>query len=60
MEDRSIVSFLFHQWGKRPAFQHPSRLVDKVLLGVMFTKIQCHFFCSGNNLNHSSIDSGLS
>ncbi|XP_074583383.1 ATP-dependent DNA helicase SRS2-like protein At4g25120 isoform X2 [Curcuma longa] len=30
MEDRSIVSFLFHQWGKRPAFQHPSRLVDKI------------------------------
>ncbi|GLU20859.1 hypothetical protein SLE2022_370370 [Rubroshorea leprosula] len=30
VEDRSIVSHLFHQWAKKPAFQAPGRLLDKV------------------------------
>ncbi|XVF54857.1 hypothetical protein PTKIN_Ptkin05aG0214600 [Pterospermum kingtungense] len=29
-EERSIVSHLFHQWAKKPAFQEPRRLLDKV------------------------------
>nr|XP_019705328.1 ATP-dependent DNA helicase SRS2-like protein At4g25120 isoform X1 [Elaeis guineensis] len=30
IEERSIVSYLFHQWAKKQAFQHPKRLLDKV------------------------------
>ncbi|XP_065034700.1 ATP-dependent DNA helicase SRS2-like protein At4g25120 isoform X1 [Musa acuminata AAA Group] len=30
LEERSIVSSLFHQWAKRPAFHHPNRLLDKI------------------------------
>ncbi|XP_026661928.2 ATP-dependent DNA helicase SRS2-like protein At4g25120 [Phoenix dactylifera] len=30
IEERSIVSYLFHQWAKKKAFQHPKRLLDKV------------------------------
>ncbi|GKV17488.1 hypothetical protein SLEP1_g27992 [Rubroshorea leprosula] len=30
VEDRSIVSHLFHQWAKKPAFKAPGRLLDKV------------------------------
>lgn len=30
IEERSIVSHLFHQWAKKPAFQHPKRLLDKI------------------------------
>ncbi|KAG2401967.1 ATP-dependent DNA helicase SRS2-like protein [Vigna angularis] len=30
VEDRSIVSHLFHQWAKKKAFQDPKRLLDKV------------------------------
>ncbi|XAR66088.1 DNA helicase [Bertholletia excelsa] len=30
VEDRAIVSHLFHQWAKKPAFQDPRRLIDKV------------------------------
>lgn len=30
MEDRAVVSHLFHQWAKMPAFQDPKRLLDKV------------------------------
>ncbi|RDX92918.1 ATP-dependent DNA helicase SRS2-like protein, partial [Mucuna pruriens] len=30
VEDRSIVSHLFHQWAKMKAFQDPKRLLDKV------------------------------
>ncbi|KAJ1405099.1 UvrD-like helicase, ATP-binding domain [Sesbania bispinosa] len=30
VEDRSVVSHLFHQWAKKKAFQDPKRLLDKV------------------------------
>ncbi|KAJ8513401.1 hypothetical protein OPV22_003835 [Ensete ventricosum] len=30
LEERSIVSSLFHQWAKRSAFHHPNRLLDKI------------------------------
>ncbi|KAF4346564.1 hypothetical protein G4B88_028545 [Cannabis sativa] len=30
MEERSIVSHVFHQWAKKKAFQDPKRLLDKV------------------------------
>ncbi|XP_044491763.1 ATP-dependent DNA helicase SRS2-like protein At4g25120 isoform X2 [Mangifera indica] len=30
VEDRSIVSHLFHQWARKQAFQDPNRLVNKV------------------------------
>ncbi|XP_010246078.1 PREDICTED: ATP-dependent DNA helicase SRS2-like protein At4g25120 isoform X2 [Nelumbo nucifera] len=30
LEDRSIISHLFHQWAKKQAFQNPKRLLDKV------------------------------
>ncbi|XP_065871932.1 ATP-dependent DNA helicase SRS2-like protein At4g25120 [Euphorbia lathyris] len=30
VEDRSIVSHLFHKWAKKQAFQNPKRLLDKV------------------------------
>ncbi|KAJ4839959.1 hypothetical protein Tsubulata_047349 [Turnera subulata] len=30
VEDRSVVSHLFHQWAKKRAFQTPKRLLDKV------------------------------
>ncbi|WCJ36404.1 ATP-dependent DNA helicase PcrA [Euphorbia peplus] len=30
VEDRSIVSHLFHKWAKKKAFQNPKRLLDKV------------------------------
>ncbi|XP_022771466.1 ATP-dependent DNA helicase SRS2-like protein At4g25120 [Durio zibethinus] len=30
VEERSIVSHLFHQWAKKQAFQEPRRLLDKV------------------------------
>ncbi|XP_059666899.1 ATP-dependent DNA helicase SRS2-like protein At4g25120 [Cornus florida] len=30
VEDRACVSHLFHQWAKKPAFQDPKRLIDKV------------------------------
>ncbi|XP_020577540.1 ATP-dependent DNA helicase SRS2-like protein At4g25120 isoform X2 [Phalaenopsis equestris] len=30
IEERLIVSHLFHQWAKKQAFQHPKRLLDKV------------------------------
>ncbi|KHN01012.1 ATP-dependent DNA helicase pcrA [Glycine soja] len=30
VENRSIVSHLFHQWAKKKAFQDPKRLLDKV------------------------------
>ncbi|XP_010555600.1 PREDICTED: ATP-dependent DNA helicase SRS2-like protein At4g25120 isoform X2 [Tarenaya hassleriana] len=30
VEDRSIVSHLFHNWAKKQAFQEPKRLLDKV------------------------------
>ncbi|CAN4123464.1 unnamed protein product [Withania somnifera] len=29
-EDRGVVSHLFHQWAKKPAFQDPQRLLKKV------------------------------
>ncbi|XP_059300266.1 ATP-dependent DNA helicase SRS2-like protein At4g25120 [Lycium ferocissimum] len=29
-EDRAVVSHLFHQWAKKPAFQEPQRLLNKV------------------------------
>ncbi|PHT52496.1 ATP-dependent DNA helicase SRS2-like protein [Capsicum baccatum] len=29
-EDRAVVSHLFHQWAKKPAFQEPQRLLKKV------------------------------
>ncbi|TYG55630.1 hypothetical protein ES288_D09G289500v1 [Gossypium darwinii] len=30
VEERSIISHLFHQWAKKQAFQEPRRLLDKV------------------------------
>ncbi|CAK7336918.1 unnamed protein product [Dovyalis caffra] len=30
VEDRSVVSHLFHQWAKKQAFQNPKRLLNKV------------------------------
>ncbi|XP_038686446.1 ATP-dependent DNA helicase SRS2-like protein At4g25120 isoform X4 [Tripterygium wilfordii] len=30
VEDRAIISHLFHQWAKKKAFQNPKRLLDKV------------------------------
>ncbi|KAJ9140044.1 hypothetical protein P3X46_030731 [Hevea brasiliensis] len=30
VEDRLVVSHLFHQWAKKQAFQNPKRLLDKV------------------------------
>ncbi|KAE9465046.1 hypothetical protein C3L33_03031, partial [Rhododendron williamsianum] len=30
VEERGVVSHLFHQWAKKPAFQDPRRLLDKV------------------------------
>ncbi|KAJ8772422.1 hypothetical protein K2173_027599 [Erythroxylum novogranatense] len=30
VEDRSVVSHLFHQWAKKKAFHNPKRLLDKV------------------------------
>ncbi|XP_043806045.1 ATP-dependent DNA helicase SRS2-like protein At4g25120 isoform X2 [Manihot esculenta] len=30
VEDRSVVSHLFHKWAKKQAFQNPKRLLDKV------------------------------
>lgn len=30
VEDRSVVSHLFHHWAKKQAFQEPKRLLDKV------------------------------
>ncbi|KAG5558243.1 hypothetical protein RHGRI_008244 [Rhododendron griersonianum] len=31
VEERGVVSHLFHQWAKKPAFQDPRRLLDKEL-----------------------------
>ena len=36
MEDRSLVSQLFHQWARKSAFQIPRRLVDKVVSSFIF------------------------
>lgn len=30
VDDRSVVSHLFHQWAKRQAFKDPKRLLGKV------------------------------
>ncbi|XP_020263066.1 ATP-dependent DNA helicase SRS2-like protein At4g25120 isoform X2 [Asparagus officinalis] len=30
VEERSVISHLFHQWAKKPAFQHQKRLLDKI------------------------------
>ncbi|XP_050223895.1 ATP-dependent DNA helicase SRS2-like protein At4g25120 [Mercurialis annua] len=30
VEERSVVSHLFHQWAKKKAFQNPKRLLDKI------------------------------
>ncbi|KAK8577631.1 hypothetical protein V6N13_027899 [Hibiscus sabdariffa] len=32
VEERSIISHLFHQWAKKQAFQEPRRLLDKEVL----------------------------
>ncbi|KAK8983852.1 hypothetical protein V6N11_009635 [Hibiscus sabdariffa] len=32
VEERSIISHLFHQWAKKQAFQEPRRLLDKSLI----------------------------
>jgi hypothetical protein len=31
VEDRSVISHVFHQWAKKKAFQDPKRLLDKVI-----------------------------
>ncbi|WVZ66009.1 hypothetical protein U9M48_015288 [Paspalum notatum var. saurae] len=30
IDDRSVVSHIFHNWGKKQAFQNPKRLLDKI------------------------------
>ncbi|TVU39041.1 hypothetical protein EJB05_12443, partial [Eragrostis curvula] len=30
IDDRSVVSHIFHQWAKKVAFQNPKRLLDKI------------------------------
>ncbi|XP_052163517.1 ATP-dependent DNA helicase SRS2-like protein At4g25120 isoform X2 [Oryza glaberrima] len=30
IEDRAIISHIFHQWAKKQAFQNPKRLLDKI------------------------------
>ncbi|CAN6175486.1 unnamed protein product [Urochloa humidicola] len=30
IDDRSVVSHIFHHWGKKQAFQNPKRLLDKI------------------------------
>uniref|UniRef100_A0A0A9DEP1 UvrD-like helicase C-terminal domain-containing protein n=1 Tax=Arundo donax TaxID=35708 RepID=A0A0A9DEP1_ARUDO len=30
IDDRSVVSHIFHQWAKKQAFQNPKRLLDKI------------------------------
>ncbi|KAI8564470.1 hypothetical protein RHMOL_Rhmol03G0183900 [Rhododendron molle] len=34
VEERAVVSHLFHQWAKKPAFQDPRRLLDKVAFAI--------------------------
>ncbi|XP_052731014.1 ATP-dependent DNA helicase SRS2-like protein At4g25120 isoform X2 [Vigna angularis] len=41
VEDRSIVSHLFHQWAKKKAFQDPKRLLDKDLLNTLKPCLSC-------------------
>lgn len=49
LEERTIVSHLFHQWAKKQAFQHPKRLLDKVLSLVAVRKLQvCTWICWAN------------
>lgn len=49
LEERTIVSHLFHQWAKKQAFQHPKRLLDKVLSLVAVRKLQvCTLICWAN------------
>ena len=36
VEDRSVVSHIFHQWAKKKAFQDPKRLLDKVISRYFF------------------------
>ena len=31
VDNRAIISHLFHQWAKKKAFQDPKRLIDKVI-----------------------------
>lgn len=31
MEDRALVSRIFHQWARKKAFQDPKRLLGKVM-----------------------------
>ncbi|KAF2311658.1 hypothetical protein GH714_025671 [Hevea brasiliensis] len=35
VEDRLVVSHLFHQWAKKQAFQNPKRLLDKDVLRAL-------------------------
>ncbi|PAN14052.1 hypothetical protein PAHAL_2G380900 [Panicum hallii] len=32
IDDRSVISHIFHHWGKKQAFQNPKRLLDKDVL----------------------------
>ncbi|KAL2325055.1 hypothetical protein Fmac_024113 [Flemingia macrophylla] len=41
VENRSIVSHLFHQWAKKKAFQDPKRLLDKDLLNTLKFCLSC-------------------
>lgn len=31
VDNRAVISHLFHQWAKKKAFQDPKRLIDKVM-----------------------------
>ncbi|GFQ06183.1 ATP-dependent DNA helicase srs2-like protein at4g25120 [Phtheirospermum japonicum] len=37
-EDRAVVSHMFHQWAKKPAFHDPKRLINKARHKLEYTK----------------------
>ncbi|XP_038686445.1 ATP-dependent DNA helicase SRS2-like protein At4g25120 isoform X3 [Tripterygium wilfordii] len=41
VEDRAIISHLFHQWAKKKAFQNPKRLLDKDVLRSLRSSLSC-------------------
>ncbi|XP_052176378.1 ATP-dependent DNA helicase SRS2-like protein At4g25120 isoform X2 [Diospyros lotus] len=41
VDDRAVVSHLFRQWARKPAFQDPKRLLDKDVMRVLRTCLGC-------------------
>ncbi|XP_056683975.1 ATP-dependent DNA helicase SRS2-like protein At4g25120 isoform X2 [Spinacia oleracea] len=41
VEDRALVSRLFHQWARKKAFQDPKRLLDKDILVALKSFLKC-------------------